>query len=141
MKSERNISFHPPCPVPTESKHSTSADDTLLDSSHFPTESFIDEVEFVSSLVGWRTTREVKWQRLAGLFMAETCASVIQVESIINPILKYGSDDISCQLDDLQYFLEFDVILAVLFVTVFTLDNDSRPDVIKGDPCCTIVSF
>jgi hypothetical protein len=113
-----------------------------LDSSQFPIESFIDEVEFVSSLLGLRTTSEVKWQRLAGLFMAETCASLIQVESIINPILKCGSIDISCQLDDLQYFLEFDVILAVLFVTMlFSLDNDSRPDGTKGDPCCTNVTF
>lgn len=72
-------------------------------------------------------------QRLAGLFMAETCTSLVHVESMIRPIWKSGSGDNSCQLDDLLnffklvlfklVFLVLDAILVELFVATLMLDT------------------
>mmetsp|Transcript_1219 Transcript_1219/g.3047 ORF Transcript_1219/g.3047 Transcript_1219/m.3047 type:complete len:136 (-) Transcript_1219:162-569(-) len=85
---------------------------TLFATNHFPTESSIDKTPFVgfvaillSVVQGLRTTREVNWQRLAGLFIADTCVSLMWVESMINPTLKWGSiGDRSGQLCDRQCF-------------------------------------
>ena len=146
IEFERNITSQPSCFVPIKSKSSTSAE-TLFDSSHILTDVFSDRTDSISSTLGWRTTIDINRQRLAGLLMAETCASLVSVESMIKPILKCGSSDASCQLGDPQYFFEFDEISMARFVTTFASELGRRNSFSltregsSDDSCCIKALF